>query len=159
MTAPMSAISPPPARFAQRLRRLLPAGVVLAAAVFAGMFFFTALPRLVYPYDLDFIEDGILMQALRVAQGLPVYVAPNADFNPHVYMPLFFWLGGALVKIFGPHMWLLRGLSFAATLVTAAVIFYVARRESRQAWVGAACAGLFLAGYPVNGFWYRPRPS
>jgi hypothetical protein len=34
-------------------------GVVLIAVVFIAMFFFTALPRIFYPYDLDFIEDSM----------------------------------------------------------------------------------------------------
>ena len=50
--------------------------------------------RVAYPYDIDFVEDGMLMQALRVAAGQPVFIAPNAEFAPHVYMPLYTWLGG-----------------------------------------------------------------
>jgi hypothetical protein len=129
--------------------------VLLSAALFTAMFLVTALPRVVYPYDLDFIEDGIVMQALRVAQGLPVYVAPNADFNPHVYMPLYFWLGGLLLKLGGPPMALLRALSFTATLSTTVLIYVIARRESGRGWIGLGCAGLFLGGYRINGFWYE----
>src|SRR5882724_2640134 len=106
-----------------RLPQRLP---LLGAGVFALMFFVTTAPRLLYRYDLDFDEDSILMQSLRVAQGQPVYVAPNAVFNPHVYMPLFFWLGGLMVKVFGPSLPPLRAISLAGTLVTAAVIYYVA---------------------------------
>ena len=40
---------------------------LLAAGVFALMFFITVAPRIVYRYDLDFDEDSILMQSLRVA--------------------------------------------------------------------------------------------
>jgi len=79
--------------------RFLQSGVVLIAIIFIALFFYTALPRLLYPYDLDFIEDSMLMESLQFAQGQPVYVPPNADFNPHVYMPLFFWLGALLFKI------------------------------------------------------------
>ena len=129
--------------------------MLLAAAVFAAMFFITALPRLAYRYDLDSTEDSILMQAQRIAQGQPVYVPPNADFNPHVYMPLFFWLGALVVKAAGASLPPLRAISLAATLATAAVIYRVARRESRRRWVGLACAGLFLGGYRINGFWYE----
>ena len=135
--------------------RLPQIAVLVAAAVFAGMFFITALPRFVYRYDLDFDEDSILMQSLRVADGQPVYVAPNADFNPHVYMPLFFWIGGFLIKLAGPSLPLLRSISLAATLATTAILYLVARRESGQRWIGLACAGLFLGGYRINGFWYE----
>lgn len=135
--------------------RIPQSAVLLAAAVFAAMFFITALPRLGYRYDLDFDEDSILMQTQRVADGLPVYVAPNADFNPHVYMPLFFWIGALLIKLGGPSLPLLRSISLTATLATTAIIYVVARRESGRRWVGLACAGLFLGGYRINGFWYE----
>ena len=130
-------------------------GVVLIAVVFIAMFFVTALPRLLYPYDLDFIEDSMLMQSLRIAQGQPVYVPPNADFNPHVYMPLFFWLGALLFKIGGPSLVLLRLISFGSTLATTILIYWIALRESGLKWIAIACAGLFLAGYRINGFWYE----
>ncbi len=128
---------------------------VAAAALFAGLYVFTALPRLLYPYDLDFIEDSLLMQSLRHAQGLPVYLPPNADFVPHVYMPLYMWLGGLLFRLTGPGYVPLRALSFAATLATTLLIFGIARRESGQNWLAFACAGLYLGGYRITGFWYE----
>ena len=127
----------------------------LAALFFAAMYLATALPRVFYPYDLDFIEDSQLMQALRFAQGQPVFVAPNADFNPHVYMPLYTWLGGWLFKITGPSFAPLRLLSFVATLTTGLLLYWVARRESGRRWVGLVCAGLWLGGYRLSGFWYE----
>ena len=62
--------------------RFFQSGVVLIAVAFIALFFSTALPRLLYPYDLDFIGDSMLMQSLQIADGLPVYLPPNADFNP-----------------------------------------------------------------------------
>src|SRR5687768_7280631 len=135
--------------------RLFQSGVVLIAIAFIVLFFYTALPRLRYPYDLDFVEDSMLMQSLRIAEGQPVYLPPNADFNPHVYMPLFFWLGAILFKIGGPSLVLLRLISFGATLATTILIYWIAFRESGLRWIAIACAGLFLCGYRINGFWYE----
>ncbi len=135
--------------------RFFQSGVVLIAVVFIALFFYTALPRLRYPYDLDFVEDSMLMQSLRIADGQPVYLPPNADFNPHVYMPLFFWLGAILFKIGGPSLVLLRLISFGATLATTILIYWIAFRESGLRWIAIACAGLFLGGYRINGFWYE----
>ncbi|HEX9839842.1 MAG TPA: hypothetical protein VGA72_10870, partial [Anaerolineales bacterium] len=135
--------------------RLPQSGAALIAVVFIAMFFITALPRLLYPYDLDFLEDSMLMQSLRIAQGLPVYVPPNADFNPHVYMPVFFWIGAVLFKIGGPNLVLLRMISLGSTLATTILIYWIALRESGLKWIALACAGLFLAGYRINGFWYE----
>lgn len=138
-----------------RTRSVLIVLAVGVAVVFAAMYFFTALPRLVYPYDLDFDEDSILMQTLRLAQGLPVYIAPNAVFNPHVYMPLYFWLGSWLIRLSGPSLVPLRLLSLAATCATTFLIYWIAQRETNKRWMALACAGLFLGGYRINGFWYE----
>ncbi len=128
---------------------------LLAAAAFTIMFFATALPRAAYPYDLDFIEDSMLMQALRFARGQPVFVAPNAEFNPHVYMPLYSWLGGLLFRITGPGFAPLRLLSFGASLGTAGLVGYIAFRETGGHWWWlVVSAGLALGGYQVSGFWY-----
>src|SRR6185503_7820989 len=130
-------------------------GIVLIALIFIAMFFFTAIPRLLYPYDLDFIEDSMLMQSLRIAHRQPVYMQPNADFNPHVYMPLFPWLGGMLFRITEPSLPVLRLLSLGAALVTSILIYWIAKRESGLNWVAIICTGLFLGGYHINGFWYE----
>jgi hypothetical protein len=139
---------------------------VAAAGVFVAAYFLTALPRLFYPYDLDFVEDSMLMQALRFGQGQPVYVQPSVEFAPHVYMPLYPWLGGLIFRVAGPGFLPLRLLSFSATLITAALIYFIARRESggerrvrgernvRPYGIGFVCAALYLGGYRLSGFWY-----
>jgi hypothetical protein len=128
---------------------------IVASVLFAAMYFVTAIPRVLYPYDLDFLEDSVLMQSLRIAHHQPVYIPPNADFNPHVYMPLYFWLGGMLFMLGGPSLLLLRLLSLAATLGTTIMVFWVAKRESGLNWIAISCAGLFLGGYGISGFWYE----
>ena len=125
------------------------------AAMFAAMYFFTAFPRIFYPYDLDFIENGILMGAARFVRGQSLYIAPQAEFTPHVYMPLYTWLGGLLFRLFGVGYVPLRGLSFLAVMVSTGLIFFVGKRESKQVWAGLLCAGLFLGGYRITGFWYE----
>ena len=132
-----------------------PSLAVIAALVFSAMYFLVAIPRIFYPYDLDFLEDSMLMQSLRVADGQPVFVPPNVDFVPHVYMPLYTWLGGLLFKVAGPSFVPLRLLSLGATLATTLLIYWIARRESGLRWIGFVCAGLFLGGYRINGFWYE----
>jgi hypothetical protein len=128
---------------------------MLGAGLAALVYGFTALPRVTYPYDLDFVENGMVMQALRHAQGQPVFIAPSGEFAPNVYMPLYSWLGGLLFQLFGPGYTPLRTLSLVATLATAGLIFFITQRESQQRWVAWACAGLYLGGYRLSGFWYE----
>jgi hypothetical protein len=124
------------------------------SALFAGMYVFTALPRLFYPHDLDFLENNSLMQALRFAQGQPVYASPSADFVATIYTPFYTWLGSLAFHILPPGLLPLRLISFYATLLTAVLIGHIAYREARQRWLALACAGLYLGGYRLTGFWY-----
>jgi 4-amino-4-deoxy-L-arabinose transferase-like glycosyltransferase len=132
-----------------------PGLALFTAAVFAAMYFWTAIPRVFYPYDLDFIEDGLLMTSFRLANNQPVFIPPNADFVPHVYMPLYTWLGSLLFRVTGPSFMPLRLLSLAAIMLTCSLIYAIARYESGLNWLGLACAGLFLGGYRINGFSYE----
>ncbi len=112
------------------------------------------LARVFYPYALDLVEEGMVMQAWRVAQGLPVFVSPNAEFVPQVYMPLFTWLGGLLLRLTGFGFWPLRLLSFLSVVGTAVLIFYVGWRESGSKTAAFVGSGLFLGGYRLVGGWY-----
>jgi hypothetical protein len=140
----------------QRIRRrpVTQTAPLLVAAFFSAAFLVVAVSRVLYPYDLDFIEDSMLMQARQVTLGKPVYVAPNGDYVSQVYMPLYTLLGGGLLALFGVSLWPLRLLSLAATLVTAGVVYLISRRESGNRLLALVGAGLFLAGYRLTGGWY-----
>ena len=131
------------------MRRL----ALLTSSLFIAFFLVTSISRVFYPYDIDFIEDSMLMQSIRIASNQPVFVAPNAEFMPHVYMPLYTFIGAMLIKVMGGSFVPLRLLSLSATLVTAILIFVIAQRETQEKWIGFACAALFLGGYRITGFW------
>src|SRR5512132_206325 len=102
----------------------------IVASCYGVFYLYVAFKRITYPYDLDFIEDNMLMQAIQVSLGKPVYVPPNADFVPQVYMPLYTLLGGWIFKVIPPSYFPLRLLSFLATLLTAIMIFFISKRVS-----------------------------
>lgn len=112
------------------------------------------LARVFYPYALDLVEEGMVMQAWRVAQNLPVFVPPNADFVPQVYMPLFTWLGGQLMRLTGFGFWPLRLISFVSVVGTAVLIFTIGWRESGNRTAAIVGSALFLGGYRLVGGWY-----
>ncbi len=110
--------------------------------------------RVFYPYALDLVEEGMVMQAWRVAQNLPVFIAPNAEFVPQVYMPLFTLLGGQLMRLAGFGFWPLRLISFLSVVGTAVLIFIIGWRESGNGTAAFVGSGLFLGGYRLVGSWY-----
>src|SRR5439155_14413345 len=57
--------------------------------------------RLVYPYDLEWMEGGMLCHALRVVQREPIYAEPSARFVSFAYTPLYPILLGLLAPVAG----------------------------------------------------------
>ncbi|MCO6451677.1 MAG: glycosyltransferase family 39 protein [Caldilineales bacterium] len=128
--------------------------MLLLAVGMTAIYLAIAISRITYPYDLDFIENAMLLQAWRGATGQAVYLPPNADFVPQVYMPLYTWIGGLLLKLTGPVLWPLRLISLTSVLLTAVILYFVSRREQAGRVIAISCAALFLAGFRLSGGWY-----
>ena len=126
---------------------------VLAAAGTLG-WLFVSVSRVLYPYGLELVEEAMFAQALRVAEGQPVYIPPNAKFVPQVYMPLFTWIGGLLLSLTKPAFAPLRLISVLSTVATAFVISRIVSDSSRDRVLGYCCAAVFLAGYRITGGFY-----
>ncbi len=79
----------------------------LARAI-AGRFF--------YPFDLEWMEGGMLHHADRLASGASIYPEPSIQFIPYLYTPLYPAIVGGFGKVFGISYQLGRLLSVAATV-------------------------------------------
>ena len=73
---------------------LIPALVALALLGNLALLWTARIP---YPYDLEWMEGGMLAHAWRLNQGLGIYVAPGPDFIPFVYPPGY----SSVVAVFG----------------------------------------------------------
>lgn len=111
--------------------------------------------RLAYPYDLEWMEGGMLHHALRIQSGAGIYGPPSVDFIPYLYTPLYPALIAVLGRSIGISYLLGRLISVAALVGIASVAIASLCRRSGAAWVGIALAlGLFAACYPFVEGWY-----
>jgi hypothetical protein len=117
--------------------------------------------RLFYPYDLEWMEGGMLHHALRIQTGHGIYTPPSIDFIPYLYTPLYPALLAVLGEIFGLTYTLGRMVSDLALVGIAAVaIGSIAGRRFEHpsraiALSGAVLAlGLFAAIYPFVEGWF-----
>jgi hypothetical protein len=69
----------------ERVLRLL-LWAVLAA--YALLLLGVVAARFGHPYELEWMEGGMLAHALRVLEGKPVYAKPSVDFVAYMYPPL-----------------------------------------------------------------------
>lgn len=110
--------------------------------------------RLRYPFDLEWMEGGMLIHAWRMQRGLPIYVEPSAEFIPFVYPPGFSAALVALAEVFGLDYSTGRALSLFSTGIAAAAIVFAVRRFTR-AWLPAFVGALvYLGCYSSSGLFY-----
>jgi hypothetical protein len=117
--------------------------------------------RVGYPYDLEWMEGGMLHHALRFQTGAGIYHEPSIDFIPYLYTPLYPALLAMLGEIFGLTYTLGRVISVLA-LIGIGVVATLSLCSPRNrhvsllpAIVGAMLAfGLFAAVYPYVEGWY-----
>ncbi|MBA3503924.1 MAG: hypothetical protein H0T65_26425, partial [Deltaproteobacteria bacterium] len=69
-----------------RLLHAIPWVLVALPALYQLVLLATAIAgRVGYPYDLEWMEGGMLHHALRIKNGEGIYVPPSIDFIPYLY--------------------------------------------------------------------------
>ncbi len=114
-----------------------------------------------YPYDLEWMEGGMLHHALRFQTGAGLYHEPSVEFIPYLYTPLYPALLAMFGEVFGLTYTLGRMIS-VLSLLGIAILSCISLCSSRwhhaaklPAVVGLLLAlGLFAAVYPYMEGWY-----
>ena len=115
--------------------------------------------RVGYPYDLEWMEGGLLHHALRIHTGQGIYVPPSVDFIPYLYTPLY----PTLLALFGGPFGISYLLGRVVSIIGLAGIAgttLASFARTRQRHFGATAAGivlalgLFAAFYPYVEGWY-----
>jgi len=134
-----------------RLSRLLL--VVVSLAALANLSFAFA-RRLAYPYDLEWMEGGMLCHALRLVQGQPIYAEPSARFVAFAYTPLYpivLWL---LAPVAGIGYLPARAVSVAAFASALLVAYAFVRRAGGSRAAALGTAAIPAAAFGPTGAWY-----
>ncbi len=122
----------------------------LAAVVLLVRLGSTWLVRLPYPYDLEWMEGGMLAHAWRLQQGQSLYVRPSPEFTPFIYPPGYPALLAALGSVTGLSPLLGRLVSIEGTLLAAVSLFVAARSPGRG---GAFDGGLVATAFLGCAWW------
>jgi len=136
------------------LRRFAEGLPWLMTAVLFGVLARTWLARIPYPYDLEWMEGGMLAHAWRLSRGEPLYVMPNPDFVPYIYPPGYSALVALVSSPVGIGPMPARSLSLFATMCAAAAVVYALRQLGAR-WAAAVGAGaVFVGTYRSAGAFY-----
>ncbi len=136
------------------LRLLADAIFLTALAGAAWWLWITFRARVGYGFDLEWMEGGMLVHALRVSQGQSIYVEPTPQFIPYIYPPLYAWVVGWLGRLLEVSYALGRSVSFAGTCLGAGLLVLVVRQEGYRWSLGLGAAALFLSCYEDSGAFF-----
>lgn len=109
--------------------------------------------RLAYPYELEWLEGGSVVQVMRLAAGLPIYGPPTLEFVPFGYPPLFYYAALPFTGLLGEGLLALRLVSVIASLATIILVAWTVRR-SNGSWAGVAAGAAFAGAYPLTDGWF-----
>jgi hypothetical protein len=132
---------------------VLKAILLSLSVVSVVMYIVLACLRIGYPYELEWIEGGMVDQVRWILSGRGLYVPPSLEFVPNYYTPLYLYLTAGLCKVMGVGFLPLRLISFVSSLGCFWMIGSMVRRETGSWTWAIASTGLFAASYRATGAW------
>ncbi len=136
-----------------KLSKFFNTAVFCGAWSFIIIYLWMAFHRMPFPFELEWIEGGMVDQVQRIVHGESVYIPPGIRFVPFLYPPLYFYLSAGASFILGPGLFPLRLVSFLASLVSFFTIFFIVHDETGDSRVAMISAGFFAATYRLAGAW------
>lgn len=139
-------------RDAARARRFATIAVAVVGAAYAIALVFCSLARLSHPFEIEWMEGGMLTHAARAREGLPIYAKASSEFVPFFYTPLYPIVVAWLSKLTGALTFGLgRSVTFGATLATLALVYRAVSRETGERVHGLVAIGVLAATYRFAG--------
>jgi 4-amino-4-deoxy-L-arabinose transferase-like glycosyltransferase len=142
-----------PAHRESRVDVLLRVGVLVAALGFVACYLTVALARFRYPYQLEWMEGGVLLHVQRVLDGQSLYPAPSLHFTPFLYTPLYYYVSAGLAWLIGLHLSTLRIVSIVSSLVALGAVYRLVWLETRNRWAAVVAVGVLAACFRLAGAW------
>lgn len=128
---------------------------LLPAIYLFGQCLYVISSRIFYPYELEWIEGGILQSVVRILDGLPLYAAPSMDYVPSLYAPLYFYVSALATTLFGVGLPALRLTSFFFALLSAVFVSSAVWQLSRSRLAMLLTLFSWGAMYRFSGGWYE----
>lgn len=128
--------------------------LLVLAGLFVLSFFYVSLMRINYPYELEWMEGGILQEIEQILSGGKLYVEPSLTFIPYIYGPVYFHVAAVFSYLFGENIFSMRLVSFLATIGIFVLLFLTIKKETNNHKAAFLTVGLFTATYSLSGYWF-----
>jgi hypothetical protein len=126
----------------------------IVAILFLLVYIGIALVRISYPFELEWMEGGSVIQVQRVLEGNPLYVKPSLGFIPFIYGPVYFYASACVAAVTGNGFLPLRLVSFLSSIGCFACIALIVYRRSRSPFVSLLAGCLFAATFRIGGAFF-----
>ena len=136
-----------------KLPQLLRLALFSITVAYLVIYIWVVYYRIRYPFDLEWIEGGMVNQVARLVHGQSMYVAPGINYVPFLYPPVYFYFSALASLLFGTGLFTLRLVSFLASLASFTTIFLIVHAETKNVWAAILSTGLFAAAFRVTGAW------
>jgi len=128
--------------------------LILCGLFYLCLFLFTALSRIGYRFELEWVEGNVADTVVRLLNGQSIYAQPSVSFIANIYTPLFFYVAAIPSAIQGVGFPPLRLVSLLSTLGCFAVIWIWVRREGGDIISALSGVCLFAAIFALGGAWF-----
>ena len=127
--------------------------VTIAGVGFIAMYLVIALVRLRYPYEVEWIEGGMVDHVARLRDGHALYAAPSLTFTADIYTPLYFVVAALVSFVTGLGFFPLRLVSLVASVALFVALAKLTMADTEDRVSGVLAAGLFAACFRIGGAW------
>lgn len=125
-----------------------------AAFGFVLVYVVIGLSRVAFPYDIQWMEGGMVDHVRRIMAGDQLYIAPGVDFTPYIYTPFYFYVSAAVSTVTGIGLLPLRLVALMSSLISFALIGALVRHETRNNFAALLAVGMFAATFVLGGAWF-----
>ena len=81
------------------LRRVMYWVLLAAALAHTTAYLFITSQRIVYPFELEWMEGALVDHTARILAGLDLYTEPSIDHVSYLYTPLYYYLAALASSI------------------------------------------------------------
>ncbi|WP_437592405.1 glycosyltransferase family 39 protein [Sorangium sp. So ce1000] len=128
--------------------------VALAAAGAIGAYLVLGIMHLRFPFEIEWMEGGMVDEVRRVVEGQKLYVKPTVEFVPFLYAPLYFYVAAGFSKVLGVGFFSARLTSYLASIAATALVARFVHRETGGKLAALLAAGVYAGGYHLSAGFY-----
>jgi len=122
------------------------------------LYIYIVVQRITFPFDIEWAEGAAVNQVNQILSGKALYGKPTINFAPLVYTPFYYYLSAAVALVTKNTLFSLRFISVVSSFGSAAVIYWLVKRETGSSFAGWLSGVLFLACFELsNGFYDLAR--